>query len=429
MIECAGGSPGVNTSGNNGNFVAMSALIVDPGAHFTFDSGSAMRGCLAYRYGMHFPAPDGQAFAGAPFQAGVAATVNDVVFEHDMILGFGTCLQTGAWPRAYANRLRAYDIAADCNTGIDAGGSADSSHYNLIHVWPYAVNTGTGALNTAFNRSGSGLHFHNQNDDTTLDQAMSLGHAPNFSFGSANMNIGRIWSDDAFGTPSTHTGISINSGAGAINIEGLISYSSYNLLSTDDSAVDVRINNAYLRAAADDCLLLKGPGIVQIGHLTTYGCGSFHIDYANPRGRLDIDTFEPGGMASSRRPCPVGIAPGATSDNIEIKRYRPIDASVACAYAGVIADPKIASAARLAVPIGASALEVTGTTAIEAIAGFETGKVLALHFDAVLTVYGNHGGAADIRLGSGGNFVTRAGSTLSLRLDPDGHYHEIGRQY
>lgn len=87
--------------------------------------------------------------------------------------------------------------------------------------------------------------------------------------------------------------------------------------------------------------------------------------------------------------------------------------------------PTIASAANLVLPTRGKTFNISGTTNITNLSA-ESGRIVTLVFQGVLTITSSTGATNDIRLAGGTNFTTAAGSTLTLRHN-GAQWYEIAR--
>lgn len=88
--------------------------------------------------------------------------------------------------------------------------------------------------------------------------------------------------------------------------------------------------------------------------------------------------------------------------------------------------PTIASAATIAIPSAGNNFAISGTTGIGTISGGRDGRQVTLQFAGIVVVTNATGTANSVRLASGANFTSAAGSTLTLRHNGT-QWYEVAR--
>ena len=305
-------------------FGSAPAIKLAGTATITVGAAGAIRGCLIYRNGMTFPAPDASAFAGTAVSDGGNENVSIV---DSVIMGFGTCIKiTGQRPYVVHDNV-------DCQSSAGAidveNGNTDSGYFNQLKLQPLA--TGNGSC-TASVRTGVGL---NMNGINFFDQIVSQNFMKNYLV-TAIVLAGNIWSDsidEVCGRASI--GVDVETGgafdpATSINLFGTKTGAIFNDGGgTSGGTFGFHIGYVFAgNLGSGDCLDFQQNGPINIGSFQTGGpgiseCGGYGINITNGTNSITIQRAEISGVHGQVAPyinatVPINIAGGILNSNLSI---------------------------------------------------------------------------------------------------------------
>jgi hypothetical protein len=392
-------------------YVASSATI-------ELNNASALTNLMLLRQGLTFNITSAQ--VAAQF-LGTAITLNDsttdICIENCAVLGFAKGISGVGTNIA---RVRLSRLNMDNIAGIDLGIALDSNYIQEIHCWPFVtVNSTPEAGDAQLKRSGAALQIVGTNDWAHLTNVFSFGYFRGMRLGTTGQTV-------LVGCGNDYPALSASDGSIGLLIDG----ASTEIVSVAQQCAGVD-NGVYANMTGSNArLTLVAPslwenfsnavvnerGIVDIIHPKLRKTGGTGTGVATVA--TSTSTHLSGGFVN-------GFAAGGSNASSSTKLYVNGTDFTGCTTPIVNPyKPSAASATTLVVDGISSVIEVTGTTTMQSIspASPYAGKTLTLYFTAALTVLGTVG-----NISLGGNYVTEAGSTLTLycdgtsffRLDPE----------
>ena len=416
---CAGWQvPGTtNNSNTTGQPLDLStlngALILNSSYTITMQSGSAIRGVPIYRKNLTIPASNSSAFAGTA----ITVQGDDCYVGYSLVLGFDQLLISTTQVRAKFEWLY-----GDNQNGIKIVNAYDTPYIQYCHMWPFCTYY-SGATTASYLRTGTAFYIENS-------ALISLAHCFAFAY-----NIGYYLITDGgpvlvdcqadyindsaigflVGNGSTGDTSGKFIGCTAFGISGTTSSIGYKInLPTADyvefvacsttltanayyiTSGDVRIiggcmdtaANAIVVASSSSIVMLDGVRALNISASIVYNSGGGGAIYVSPS--CDFQRGTSGGTISTT----MVLYSIASSDPLSLIEFGDV-------------------------------FKITGTTGFGTLFNGWAGRKITLYFTGSLTVY-SATGSANMRLNNNANFVTSAGSTLSLMHDGT-QWYEIGR--
>ena len=169
------GSPGNNTAAPYGSMGGC--LIINSAATITLGSGAGINGCLIYRKGMTFPAPDPSGFAGTA----ITFSGDDAFVVNSMVLGFNKGIYSVG-----PQRPKVMSVLMDNVNCIEIGNCGDVSHVSDCHAWPFSTISISGGANSVYTRTGVAYNFHDINDWGKVTNCFSWGYLNGFVVNNVN---------------------------------------------------------------------------------------------------------------------------------------------------------------------------------------------------------------------------------------------------
>jgi hypothetical protein len=395
------GSPNDNASAPYGS--VGGALIVNSSATITLNGGASLTGLLIYRKGMVFPTENSSAFAGVA----VTANGDDIAVSKCMILGFDKAIYSSGFLRA-----RIEFLYHDNNNGIEIANCADISYIRQCHAWPFAtVAYPITHPSTNYLRYGTAYTIRDIGDWAKLTDCFSYSYYRGFSINNANsVTLSGCSADNYY-----LTGPSFPNSIG------------FQILG---SSYDCELNNCQVSAQASAAIFVN----ITSGLFAKIVGGRFWSSYHGvliDSGDVSIDSNE-------FRNVTYGVSTTSSTSRIFVSSNRfntissnPIYSTVSSSLIfvdsqndfsnftglvanGAITSQTIASVSPLVIPHSGSIFTITGTTSFGTLSQGWAGRVVTLVFSGVLTVFNGSGSAQNIRLNGSSNFVSAAGSTLTL---------------
>ena len=389
------------------------ALILNSSYTITMQSGSSIRGVPIYRKGLTIPAANSSAFAGTA----ITVQGDDCYVGYSLVLGFNQLLISTTQVREKFEWLY-----GDNQNGIKIVNAYDTPYIQYCHMWPFCTYY-SGATTASYLRTGTAFYIENS-------ALISLAHCFAFAY-----NIGYYLITDGgpvlvdcqadyindsaigflVGNGSTGDTSGKFIGCTAFGISGTTSSIGYKInLPTADyvefvacsttltanayyiTSGDVRIiggcmdtaANAIVVASSSSIVMLDGVRALNISASIVYNSGGGGSIYVSPS--CDFQRGTSGGTISTT----MVLYSIASSDPLSLIEFGDV-------------------------------FKITGTTGFGTLFNGWAGRKITLYFTGSLTVY-SATGSANMRLNNNANFVTSAGSTLSLMHDGT-QWYEIGR--
>jgi hypothetical protein len=175
------GSPSVASVASA--YGSMGALLINSVATVKIGSNGGIRGLLAYRKGMTFPAADSTAFAGTAF----TANGDSISIDHSMILGFSL----GYYSTGF-NRFTSDHLNLDTVNGVEMINNQDFARFYGAHYWPFS-RMPAGTLTT----TGTAFNFHDTVDGLDFTNGFSYGAAVGLQLSNVNSwAVDNFWADN-----------------------------------------------------------------------------------------------------------------------------------------------------------------------------------------------------------------------------------------
>lgn len=401
-------------------------LIIAGSATVTTGDSCGIRGWIARRQGLDLPfANAGAATTGVAAFTGTAFTVGGAgsTFRNLLILGFNKAIYSTGF-----ERVRIAYVSGDCTNGIEVYNCADISYVNFCHFWPWTTVHQSWTTNALLRRSGHAYLFANVGDWNMVSHCFSYGYQRGGRTASCD---NMTWINCGADNTST-AGVGDNAGSIGFTAEG--------------SSKSTRWIGLQAAAQADAYYVNVSAG----NHVEMASCQGWACS-----GRdLLIDSGDVNVEGGEMRDTPIGVLVNSRTSRVFIDKVRfrnnstnPIgfntsnsttfigpnnDFSDTAAGSSPISNPNnwpivaIASASAVNPPAVGQDFSITGTTNIATLNGGWKGRTVTLYFAGILTVTNGTGSTASIRLASGSNFTTAAGSTLTLRHNGT-QWFEVGR--
>lgn len=420
-------APGqIQASGTGGDYDALGGTLrlASTKTIVMLDS-SSLTNCVIVRDGLDLPFASAAAAAtGVAAFAGTAVTNNgnDSRVEEVLFLGFATAITSTNY-----GRMRYNKVQGDCTNGISIGNALDVVYMDQCHFWPYTTAnyswTADDATQDILMRGGIAFHLHDTVDFPRIASCFSYGYIRGFRI--HNTNAASLVGCSADGP--VNAGAPRQSGSMGVLFEGN---------STDNTLV-----NFYAAGKSQGYYCNSVSGNVFLTSCDAVAC-TVGVDVQSVQ-----DVYVLGGLL---RNCSYGVqvansTPIVKVVNTKIRDYlaKPVNTSaataklfitnmefIAPAAGAAMADnaanwtlPTVASADPLNLPghVGDTFL-VTGTTGFGTLNGGYPGRTVKLFFAGALTILNG----ASMRLNGSANFVTAAGSSLTLTWAGT-QWREVGR--
>ncbi|MGN7803147.1 hypothetical protein ACTJKE_10490 [Ensifer sp. 22521] len=176
---------------------AMAALIIDPAASISLESGGGIEGVMAFRRGIKLDGTDlATNFAGTAFKMHI---VDGTYVISSSVVGFEE-----AFHCTENSRVKFDDVLIDCNNGIYCENSGDINRYLRVHCYPVTQGGVTGH-ETISHRSGKAFYFTgNSTGGPTIDNCFMYAFAIGIYLAApGSYTISNTWID---GTTDLTTG-------------------------------------------------------------------------------------------------------------------------------------------------------------------------------------------------------------------------------
>lgn len=410
------GSPQDNTSAPYGSLGG--ALIVNSAATITMNGGSALKGLLIYRKGMAFPAPDSSAFAGTAVTVGG----DDVTVNGCMILGFAQAILSNGYQRPTFSELRLDNLS-----GISITACNDIPVLRHVHCWPFATIASYAITPTAtkLQRSGTAILLTGVADWAKISECMAYGYFRGIDLN--GVNTPTVVNCSVDGTSGADVlagcrGFSIRGATGDAKIIGCQAASQDIGFYNDTTAGDVTTLTACVAWDGATHGFFFGAGEALVTGGGAYGVPSA-ITYSNAASNVTIQSFFIGAGVTQA----FNLAVSSTSNNLRVGdiTFTALPAG-SNPFVGTLTVPSIASVSPLNIPVSADSFQITGTNGIGNIKYGWAGRRITLFFSGALTIVHGTGAVDAIHLSGAANFVTAAGSTLTLSHNGT-QWYEVGR--
>ncbi len=407
------GKPTVGSGTTTDYALITSSIRLASTATIYLQGGAGLRSLLIYRYGMTFPAPNPNSFAGTA----VTSTGDDTSIMKCMIMGFNKAVLSSG-----CARIRIDYLYHDNINGIEITNCDDVPHLTNCHAWPWSTIASLG-LHTTIERTGIAYHLHDFVDWAKVTDCFCYGYAIGFKVDNANSTT-----FSCCGADNTINVVPLNTGSVG-----------FSLVNTCHETKFIGC-----QAAAQD---LAGIVINVTAGRSTF-ISQQTIWGGNSHGILvqSGDVVVTGGQVR-------GVASGVTVTNATSNIFLngltftdivtlPITAQVStermylnnCFFTNFTGNPmslnvtstSIASAATVILPNNGDTFIITGTTSFGTLGYGWLGREVVLLFTGVLTVFNGTGSVTNMRLLGGANLPTGAGTVLMLRHNGI-QWYEIGR--
>lgn len=391
------GTPGGNTANNY--LTVGGALIVNPSVSITLASGANVRGVLAYRKGMTFPADTPAAFAGTCF----VSAGDDNSISNSMILGFNM-----AYSLFNYQRPRIWDSYVDCQNGFDIGSCYDIPYFRNVHCWPFVTIASTNKpTDGSWAHRGTGFYFHDVVDWGKCDSCFTYGYARGFDINNAN-------SMTLLSCGTDHTGL-MNSSIG-IFVRGTSQDTAIVACETAAQGSGVTINtsdNLHTQVIGHRAWACVNHGSTVVSGDASFVGGTFRnspngISVASATSNVLVE-----GVRLENNSV-YHINPTVTTSNLALGRNQYVGSTV-LTNSGIIS-PRLASASNVVAPANGEVVRITGSTAMNTMTGGYEGKRVLFVFDQAVTVAHSTSGNG-FALNGAANFVAASGSTLGVVFD------------
>jgi hypothetical protein len=410
------GSPGNNNLAPYGT--VGGTLIINSAVTITVQSNASVSGLLVYRKGMTFPAANSSGFAGTAFTTGG----DDAAITRCQVFGFNRAILSDGYQRG-----RFFNLFLDNLNGIRLTDCFDIARIDNVHCWPFATiqQYAIDFLPAQLQRSGTAFDIEGVADWAKLTNCFAYGYFRGFDL--ADVNTPTLLSCSVDSTPPPN----VYAGSRGFSLRG----TTYDAKLIGCQAAGPEIG-FYLDTGADiqnqltNCIAWNGSD-----HAFFVGSGDYILTncvarqytnailYNNAASRLTIRGFQFGPSLTAR--ISAGVTP--TTGFIDFGATQaPSVAAGGTLLSGTVNAASLASAQPLLIPATGKDFNISGATNFGDIQAGWAGRQIVLYFAGVLTVVHGTGAATSIRLDGSANFVTAAGSTLSLRHNGT-QWYEIGR--
>lgn len=395
-----------NPGGSNASITygSLGGLALDSSGTITLGANSGIQNVFIKRNGMTFPAADATAFAGNA----ITFTLDGPRVVNVTALGFNTCIAEASGS-AEISRYVITGFYCDALAGIYLDKpSYASSIIRDVQIHPFA----SANLRTCvINRSGYGIYFGSNQDDTLVDGVLIFGHAIGVAVvNSGGMSFGKIWIDylradgtthvDCAGLPGTQ-GMSI-SGVSFPSISNFWAWSmEQGLVINTTATTPTKISNAHVENTSSSGVVIVA-GNVEFGALSVKDAGGYAMNVGSAASKVTASLSSFGATLGI-----VGAPSGGITDNLKIT-LRSTDAAAGTAmFAANLIDPRvIASASTINLSPDENTAIISGTATINTLNGVFGGRRYTFIFQSTAA------------LGTGGNiaaaFSGAANTSISL---------------
>lgn len=388
------------------------ALIINPAYTITMQAGSNLTGIPIYRKGLVIPVSNASAFTGTA----ITIQGDDVGVSYCLIIGFNTGITSDG-----SGRQKLETIYGDNLSGIYLYHCYDSPIIRNCHMWPFTSNA-TGADPTAHHRSGVAYHIQSSSI-LCLAHCFSYGYAVGFKINAVDNPVLIECIADSTSQYTDTTGFWFTGGTGHCSAIGCTSYGvdqHYMVDTTPNTVIEFVDCNAHGQATGGNqsvgFYIIEGDVSVLGGSITDVD-KAVYIDSNNTVLIIRDTRFL---RIAVHIIYNAGSSPWLylSPDTSQL----PIGTSI---IQGTQTMQSVASATNLALPVMGENFRVSGTTGFGYISAGWVNRQVTLLFGAVLTVYHSIG-SNGIRLNGSTNFITSAGSVLTLFHDGI-QWYEISR--
>lgn len=391
-----------NPYGSNSSaaYASLGGIALSSSGTISLGANSAVQNLFIKRAGMTFPAADTSAFAGTAitFAGADSARVSDV-----MALGFNTCIaETGTSVSRY--RIEGFNCDG-INGEMITLPSWDSSVIRDVHNWPFSAQPYTTCA--ALLRSGHGLHLAGAQDDTRVDNVLSLGYNRGFWMGNTgSISMGKIWADYPAGCSvgSGSAGVWVDANVTGVAIDQLWSWASEQgvVMSMTDGA-KLKVNYLHVEGTPSEAFSIIG-GDLFVANSTFRNIGAHTYNIGSATSKV----YSRGTAQAIGASALVAAPSGGDSNILDIKFQSDIPAGGALFGSNTIQPSIAASGTTLQIRQEWQDVTVTGTSVISTITSPWGGRRLMLRFvdAAVIDQTGNVVLATPVFQAASGRYVS-----------------------
>jgi hypothetical protein len=392
-----------------------SAIILNSNYTIMLGGGSSIKGLLIYRQGQVFPAADATGFAGTA----ITAAGDDHSVTGCMILGFNQAIYSNGFSRPYYHH-----VLGDNNNFIQIANCGDIGRITDCHAWPFVTiaYAGTRPADWAA-RTGIAYNINSPADWMKITNSFALAY---------NIGINLIDSDSV-----TLLGCGIDGGNIGVRIVGQCLDVRLNACQIAAQNQAIYINTGFTPAyrigtQIIDCDLWGNTIgsssqniIIYDGDAQIMGChfikGNSAVNISSPDSRVLIE-----GNAFDGIPTPIYNAAGSPYVFIGKNDFADIPDGTNVVFNGTLPTASVSGSTLNLPPSGDVFTILSGTANFSSIQGSFDGRVKTLIFESVLTIPSSTS-PNGIRLSTGSQFTTAAGTTLSVIFSQAGYWVETGR--
>ncbi|NTF67985.1 beta strand repeat-containing protein [Rhizobium rhizogenes] len=399
------GNPGNDWT--TGPIASQPHINLSSSATITMSSNSGFSGVII-NSAITPPVATLASYAGTAMKLG-SGGINDVRIKA-LIVGFATCMDgTNGGDR------QNWDIECDGNPATNVGSvivgpSFDTSTFN-IRTYPW----GTVAYPTSpvLTRSGIGVQILTSTSDDDRFNILDFGHATGVQVvGNGNIHFSHIWTDN-----NATSGVDVNS-CDRCTFDAIYSYATpvgVRALGSTTFSIGYLLCDA--GTVGSSSCLSTASGVsprVNINFLDVRKAASAAINIGSTTGKVVVNSASLFAINGSSGPYILGPA-NWTSNQVKFNQIIATDLPAGHSLYGGNAQslPAVASAATLLLPAEYDHFSVTGTTTITNISSTWNDHRIILTFTGALTLTNN----SNIKLTSGANLTTAAGTTIGLWYD------------
>lgn len=402
-----------------------SAIILNSNYTIGLGGGSTIKGVLIRRQGQIFPAADSTGFAGIA----ITAVGDDHSIIGCMILGFNKAIYSSGYARQYYNH-----ILGDNLNFIEVTNSTDIGRIIDCHAWPFIAIAYPGVRPSVWADRGVGYYIHDGADWIKLTNCFAYGYTTGISL--LNVNSVTLLGCGVDGTQENTSSI-------GISIIGQCLDTRLEACQVAAQAEAIYINTGFTPAyrivtQIVDCNLWGNTAngmnsqniFIADGDADILGChirnGSTGVYVNSAESRVLID----GNGFDDMDTYPIYNNAGSPYVLIGLNDYGIFPTGSGVVYNMALQTATVGSgslANALLLPSSGDVFSIpSGTGNFSFINGSFDGRVKTLLFNGVLTITSSTS-PGGIRLSSGSNFVTAAGTSLSVLQGPGGYWVETGR--
>ena len=379
-------------------YATLGGIALSPSGTIALGANAAVQNVFIKRAGMTFPAADTSAFAGTAI---TFAGADGPRISNVMTVGFNTCVGESGFS------VSRYRIEGLYCHGINGEminlPSWDSSIIRDVHNWPFAAQPYTTC--PALTTTGHGLHLAGAQDDTTVDNVLSLGYARGFWLGqTGSISMGKIWADYPAGCAlsSGSVGVWIDTYTTGVLIDQLWAWSSeQGVVLNMTAGAKLKVSSLFVANTTGDGVSIAGGDLHASmaefkligGHAYSIGSAASHLYSRGTAETVSGATL---------------VAAGSSIDpnNLDVV-FMSDKADGLAVFPDNLVPTSVASGTAINLPINARSVTVTGTANINRLNGTWGGRAIRLRFADAAVVYptDNIVLATPVFVGAAGRFL------------------------